>query len=63
MILQLAPTIPLLTPKGAGLAHFLIDYGEEHDLLWVCFLDENGECWAFPNPQIRAFTNPSMGRK
>ena len=26
-----------------ALAHFLIDYGPEHDLMWVCFQDDSGE--------------------
>ncbi len=61
MILQLNPTIPVATPKGPGIAHFIIDYGIEHDILWVIFLD-NGECWTYPNTQIRAEQNISAGR-
>jgi hypothetical protein len=34
MIVQLNPQLPLLTPKGKAYAHFLIDYSQEHDLLW-----------------------------
>lgn len=63
MILQLNPTIPLETPKGKGFAHFLIDYSQEHNLLWVVFLDENGECWTFQNSEIRIQSNLSIGRK
>jgi len=37
MIVQLNPPIPLETPKGKALAQALIDYGVEHDLVWVCF--------------------------
>ena len=62
MILQLDPPLPMTTPKGYALAHFVIDYGPEHDLLWVCFLNENGECWSIPNPQIKLSPNWSMGR-
>lgn len=61
-LLQLNPPIPLDTPKGKALAHFLIDYGPEHHLMWVCFQDETGECWTWPNPDIRAQNNPSMQR-
>lgn len=61
MILQLNPPLPLVTPKGNGLAHFLIDYGIEANLIWVCFLD-NGECWSFENPQVRAAKNVTAGR-
>lgn len=63
MILQLNPTLWLKTPKGVGLCHFLIDYGEEHDLLWVVADDETGELWAWPNPQVRAVPNISLGAK
>jgi hypothetical protein len=46
-ILQLNPPIPLETPHGPALAHLIIDYGPEHNLLWVCFNDSNGECWTW----------------
>ena len=62
MILQLSPQVPLMTSKGPAQAAFLIDYGEEFDLLWVCFLDHSGECWTMPNAQVRAFPNMSIGR-
>ena len=62
MILQLSPVLPLETPKGTGWAHFLIDYSQEHNLLWVVFLEENGECWTFPNSEIRMVHNLSLGR-
>ena len=62
MILQLDPPLPLETPKGRGWGHLLIDYSQEHDLLWVVFLNENGECWTFPNADIRMVSNLSLGR-
>lgn len=61
-ILQLDPPIPMDTPRGPGIAHFLLDYGIEHNLMWTVFLDANGECWTFPNPEIRAQKNITMGR-
>ena len=61
-ILQLNPPLPLNTPKGPGLAHFLIDYGAEHNLMWTVFLDESNECWTFQNPEIRAQRNTTFGR-
>jgi len=60
-MIQLDPTIPLDTPKGPAHAHVLIDMGQEHHLLWVCFIDETGENWTFPNPEIRLRPNPTMG--
>ena len=61
MMIQLNPPIPVLLPEGKGLAHVLIDYGAEHDLLWVCFL-ENGECWTYKNQLIRADSNVTYCR-
>ena len=60
MIIQLDPTIPMDTPKGPAKAHFLIDYGQEHHLLWITFVDATGECWTWPNPKIRLQENISM---
>jgi hypothetical protein len=62
MILQLNPPLPVLTPKGAGVAHFLIDYSAEFNLMWTVFLDDTGECWTFDNQQIRACKNATLGR-
>ena len=61
-VTRLDPPIPLVTSKGFGVAHFLIDYGMEHDLFWVVFL-QNGECWTFPNDQIRACKNWSWYKR
>jgi len=33
MITQLNPPLALDTVKGQGWAHFVIDYGPEHDLM------------------------------
>lgn len=62
MIIQLNPPLPMVTPKGKGIAHFLIDYGPESDLLWVVFQDDNQECWTWGNSQILADKNVSLGR-
>lgn len=59
--LQLSPPLWLRTPKGVGLAHFLIDYGPEHDLLWVVADDATGEVWTVPNPDVRFIPNYSLG--
>jgi hypothetical protein len=61
-MLQLDPAIPVVTPNGKALAHVIIDYGPEHDLLWVCFQD-NGEIWTYRNQDVRADTNITFGRK
>jgi hypothetical protein len=61
-MIQLNPPLPVDTPKGSALAHVLIDYGPEHNLMWVCFVDSTGECWTWPNNQIRAQKNITLGR-
>lgn len=61
-LLQLNPQIPLITPKGKAWAHIVIDYGQEHDLLWVCFQDDTGECWTWRNPDVKIQSNITMGR-
>lgn len=61
-VTRLEPPIPLNTPKGSAQAMFLIDYSTEHNLYWVCFQDETGECWTWDNSQIRACKNITMGR-
>jgi hypothetical protein len=64
MIIQLDPPIPVTTiSKGDGLAWFLIDYSCEMHLYWVVAIDDTGELWTFPNPEIRAQKNITMGRK
>lgn len=60
-LLQLTPSIQVLTPKGPARAVVLIDYGEDHDLLWVCFQDADGECWTWRNHDVRAAPNVSLG--
>ena len=61
-MIQLSPSLPVITPKGKALAHFLIDYGEEHHLMWVCIQDITGEIWTWSNPEILAQSNLTMGR-
>lgn len=63
MFTQLTTPIPVhVIDKGPGLAFAVIDYGVEHNLIWVTALDENGEIWCAPNPKIRVAENWTMGR-
>jgi len=62
-MIQLNPQIPVITPKGKGWAFFLIDRSQEHDLEWVVFLDDGGECWTFKNNEIRIQKNYTLFRK
>lgn len=61
-MLQLNPPLPLLTPKGEGFAHILIDYGPESDLYWTVFITATGEIWTFSNREVRASKNITLGR-
>jgi hypothetical protein len=63
MLVQLNPPLHMETPKGPGLAHFVIDYGPESHLQWVVFMDADGACWTVPNPEIRMSFNWTMGRR
>ena len=63
MIIQLNPTIPMSTEKGKGHAIALIDYSEEHNLIWVIACNETGEIWAIPNPEVRMQKNWTLGRR
>ncbi len=60
-MLRLDPPIWLRTPKGEGVAHIYINNGSEGDNTWVVF-HMNGEIWEFPNSEVRAHTNVTLGR-
>jgi hypothetical protein len=62
MIIQLDPPIFMETPKGVGLAWFLIDYGVEHNLCWVVAIEATGQIWTFQNPEVRATKNITFNR-
>ena len=64
MILQLNPMIPILRVKDnmEGYAFLVIDYSQEHDLLFTCAMD-NGEIWTLSNLEIRMPKNISLDRK
>ena len=48
--------------KGNGVAFAVIDYGLEHNLIWVTALDSSGEIWCAPNPKVRMQANWTAGR-
>lgn len=60
-ITQLNPMIPMKCPKGDGFAIAMIDYSQEHDIIYVIALD-NGEIWSYPNREVRMLKNVTMGR-
>lgn len=64
MFTQLNPPMPVhVLEKGKGLAVGLIDYGPEHNLIWVTAIDDTGEIWCAPNPKVRMQANWTMGRR
>jgi len=61
-LLQLDPVIPVyVTSKdnAYGLTLGWLDYGENHDLMWIVGL-ENKEVWIVPNHEIRMTENWSF---
>ena len=62
-MLQLNPTIPITRASDGmqGYAFAMIDYSQEHYVLFVCGLD-NGEIWVLNNKDIRLQSNISLGR-
>jgi len=63
MMLQLNPTIPIIRISDSmkGFAFIVIDYSQEHDLLFVCAMDD-GEIWTLNNKEIRMQKNISLER-
>lgn len=63
MLTQLDPPLPLhVLGRGDGQALAVIDYGPEHNLLWVTAIDATGEIWCAPNAEVRMQANWSLGR-
>jgi hypothetical protein len=66
VIVRIDPPLPVLVVRGAGhlkaMAHWLIDYGFEHDLMFIVFLDESRECWTVSNKHVRSQDNVTAGR-
>ena len=63
MIIQLNPTIPIvrISDRMKGYAFLVIDYSQEHNLLFTCAMDD-GEIWTLSNQEIRIQKNISLGR-
>ena len=52
--------IPVETDRGRGYAMAVIDYSQEHDLMWVVIIDDTREVWTVPNHKIRVQKNWTM---
>lgn len=62
MFTQLDPAMPVhVLGKGDGYAFAVIDYGQEHNLIWVTALNDSGEIWCAPNPEVRLTRNWTKG--
>lgn len=63
MIVQLNPTIPIIRKSDSlkGWAFLVIDYSQDHDLLFTCAMD-NGEIWTLRNQDILIDKNISLNR-
>jgi len=63
MMLQLSPMIPMVRVSDGmkGYAMLVIDYSQEHDLLFTCAMD-NGEVWTLGNKDIRMNVNITLNR-
>lgn len=61
MFSELRAYLPVTVPQGKGFAMGMIDYGQEHHLIWIVIMDRTGEIWCVPNPDVRVRPNVSMG--
>ena len=64
MMLQLNPMLPIIRVSNnmKGFAFLVIDYSQEHDLMFTCAMN-NGEIWTLRNSEIRMEQNITLGRK
>ena len=55
--------IPIIRIKDGveGYAFLVIDYSQEHNLLFTCAMND-GEIWTLSNQEIRFCTNISLDR-
>ena len=62
-MLQLNPMIPIIRINDGmnGYAFLIIDYSQEHNLLFTCAMDD-GEIWTLSNKEIRFQKNISLER-
>jgi len=63
MMIQLNPMLPIfrVSDEMEGYAFLVIDYSQEHNLLFTCAM-ENGEIWTLSNQEIRFCKNISLNR-
>ncbi len=54
---RIDPEIWVETPKGSGLAYFLIDYGPSINTIWLVRLDATGDVMHIDSSEIRIHSN------
>lgn len=63
MFTQLNPPLPVhVLGRGDGYAIAVLDYSQEHNLIWVTAITATGEIWCAPNPEVRMQSNWTFGR-
>lgn len=63
MIHEITQILWLQTPKGLALAKFMLDYGPESNIFWICAQQDTGECWTWSNQDVRIAKNITLGRE
>ncbi len=63
MMLQLNPMLPIVrvSDNMEGYAFLVIDYSQEHNILFTCAMDD-GQIWTLSNHEIRFQKNISLNR-
>ncbi|MEO5598913.1 MAG: hypothetical protein ABIQ66_09870 [Novosphingobium sp.] len=60
---QLNPPIPVeVIGMGSAMAIAVIDYGPDHNLIWVSAMIGSGEIWCAPNAVVRVEAPWVFGR-
>lgn len=62
-MLQLNPMLPIVRNSDGikGFAFLVIDYSQEHDLVFTCAMDD-GQIWTLSNKAINFDNNISLNR-
>jgi hypothetical protein len=62
-MLQLNPMLPIVRNSDGmkGFAFLVIDYSQEHDLVFTCAMDD-GQIWTLRNKEITFANNISLNR-
>lgn len=63
MFTQLTTPLPVLVDgKGNGTAIGVIDYGPEHDLIWITAIEETGRICRAPSAEVRLRDSARLAR-